>query len=214
MRNYAYPLFCALALAALSSYSSAATEYEVDASHSSVGFEVKHLISQVQGAFTDFSGDLSFDPKKPADSKLNAKVKTASINTFNTKRDDHLRSPDFFDAKKFPELSFVSKTVTPAGENKYKVEGELTLHGKTNKATFDVEYLGETKDPQGNPRLGFVATTSIDRKAYDIVWNKKLDQGGYVLGDDVKIKINVEAVKKAEAAPKKPAPAKKAKAHS
>ncbi len=171
-----------------------AKEYKVDSSHSSVSFMVRHLVSKVVGNFKEFDGSLSFDPKKPEDTKVNASVQTSSINTENKKRDDHLQSDDFFSAKKFPKLTFVSSKITPTEKNKYQMVGDLTIRGVKKPVTFDVEYLGEAKDPWGGTRAGFTATTKINRKDFGMVWNKALDNGGVVLSDEVEINVNFEAL--------------------
>lgn len=174
-----------------------AAEYGIDGTHSNVGFSIRHLVSKVNGEFTDYDGMIDFDPAKPEQAKIKATVKTTSIDTRNKKRDDHLRSPDFFDAKKYPKMEFVSKKVSKTGDNKYVMEGDLTLHGVTKPVKLDVEMLGQGKDFEGKERMGFSAKGTINRKDYGIVWNTKLDSGGVVLGDDVEININLEAVPKA-----------------
>lgn len=180
-----------------------AAEYSVDKDHSNVGFQVRHMLSKVNGEFTDFESNFIFDDKKIEDSKGTFVVKTASINTRNQKRDDHLRSPDFFDSKKFPEMTFKSKKVTKAGDKNFKLEGDLTIKGVTKPVTFDGEYLGIEKDPWGNTRAAFTAKTKINRKDYGLNWNKTLESGGLLVGDDVEISLNVEAVQKGAAPAKK-----------
>ncbi len=171
-----------------------ASEYKIDSSHSNVGFIARHLVSKVNGEFKEFDGTFSFDANKPEDSKVTAKVTVASINTNEKKRDQHLLSDDFFSQKKFPTVTFVSTQVIPNGDKKYKMNGNLTMHGNTKPVTFDVEFLGETDDPWGGHRAGFSATTQINRKDFGINWNKALDKGGFVLGDEVVINLNVEAL--------------------
>jgi polyisoprenoid-binding protein YceI len=172
-----------------------ATEFTVDPAHSSIGFSIRHLVSHVKGEFKEFEGKINMDEKKPEASKVEFTVKSDSINTNNEKRDNHLKSEDFFDAKKFPTLSFVSKKVASAGKNKMKVTGDLTIHGVTKPATFNVEYNGQMKDPWGNMRAGYSATSKINRKDFGLTWNKALEAGGMMVGDDVEIALNVEAVK-------------------
>lgn len=176
-----------------------AADYDVDPAHTSVGFNIRHMVSHVNGTFKDFTGNFSFDAKKPSASVVDFSVKTESIDTQNEKRDKHLRSADFFDVEKFPNMTFKSTKVTPAGKNKYKVTGDLTLHGVTRPETFDIEFGGEMKDPWGNQRAGFSATGTINRKNYGIIWNKALDTGAVMLGDDVNVAIQVEATQKAAA---------------
>jgi len=177
---------------------SVAGTYVVDGSHSSVGFTIRHLLAKVNGSFNEFAGELNFDPAKIEATTGSMKIKTASINTNNGKRDGHLRSPDFFDAEKNPELTFVIKKVTAdkKDKKKFKIEGDFTMHGVTKKETLTGEYLGTEKDPWGNVKAGFAATGKLSRKDYGITWNKTLDSGNVLLGDDVEIAINIEADEK------------------
>ncbi|MBC7692236.1 MAG: polyisoprenoid-binding protein [Methylotenera sp.] len=178
----------------LTSASAFAAKYAVDPAHSSVNFTIRHLVSNVDGKFNDYTGEFSFDEKKPTvlgDVKFD--IKAASVDTGNAKRDEHLKGGDFFDVQKNPELTFVGKKVTSSGKNMFKVLGDFTMHGVTKPVTLDVEYLGSTKGMDGSPTSGFTATTVISRKDFGMIWNKVLDAGNAVLGDDVKVKINVEA---------------------
>jgi polyisoprenoid-binding protein YceI len=180
-------------------HASFATEYEIDGSHSNVGFTIRHLVSKVNGEFKAFNGKFTFDPKNLETSKLEAEIKATSIDTNEKKRDEHLRGDDFFGVKKYPTLKFVSTQIKANGDNKYKVTGDLTMHGVTKPVTLDVDYLGETDDPWGNHKAGFTGTTQVNRKDFGMNWNKALDKGGVVLGDDVVINLNIEAnQKKAE----------------
>ena len=171
-----------------------AANYDVDPSHSSVGFNIRHMVGKVNGLFTDFSGNFSFDDKKPTASSV--------VNTQNEKRDKHLQSPDFFDVEKFPAMTFKSRKVVAAGKDKYKVIGDLTLHGVTKEETFVIEYGGTVKDPWGNQRSGFSASTTLNRKDFGIIWNKTLDAGSLMLGEDVNVSLQIEAIQKSDA-PKK-----------
>ena len=178
----------------LTSVSAFAAKYAVDNAHSSVNFTIRHLVSNVDGKFNDYTGEFSFDEKKPSvlgDVKFD--VKTASVDTGNAKRDEHLKSGDFFDAAKNPAMTFVGKKVTAAGKGMFKVAGDFTMHGVTKPVVMDVEYLGSTKGMDGSPTSGFTASTVISRKDFAMTWNKVLDAGNAILGDDVKVKINVEA---------------------
>lgn len=170
-----------------------AADYKIDPAHSNLQFTIRHLVSRVSGSFNDFGGDFSFDPHHLDATKLVAKVNVASINTGNEKRDGHLKSPDFFDVAKHPTMNFVSRKLEADGANKYKLSGDLTLHGVTKPVVLDVEFLGEGTDPQGGKRAGFVATGKINRKDFGINWNKTLDSGGVVLGEDVTLNVNIEA---------------------
>lgn len=171
-------------------------EYKVDPSHSNIGFTIRHIVSNVSGEFREAEGAFSFDPAKPETAKLSAKVKVASVNTNNEKRDGHLKSEEFFDAAKHPEMTFVAKKLSKAG-GAYKLAGDLTIRGVTKPVTFDVDFLGEATDPWGMERAGFTAKTKINRKDFGVNWNKALDKGGFVLGDDVTISLNIEATRNA-----------------
>lgn len=202
-----------LPLVLLASGSVFAAEYAIDKDHSAVNFSIRHMATQVRGKFNDFEGTFNFDPKKAEESSLKVSIKTASIDTGNKKRDDHLRGDDFFGTgkKENQTITFVSKKVSSTGDKTFKVEGDFTMHGKTQPVTLEVEYNGENKDPWGNQRAGFSAKTSkpLNRKEFGIVWNKMLDQGGLMLGEDVKVEIDVEAIQKAPAATAAPAATKK-----
>jgi polyisoprenoid-binding protein YceI len=190
--------FLATAILALAAVSAFADNYTVDKVHSEAKFEVRHLMSRVSGKFDDFSSNVVIDPANPAASSVDFAMKTASINTGNEGRDKHLRTADFFDADKFPEITFKSTTVkSTSKKNIYNVTGDLTMHGVTKRITLPVEVLGSGKDPWGNQRMGFSVKTTLNRKDYGVNWNKTLDEGGMLLGDDVDVTLNLEAVKKA-----------------
>ena len=179
---------------------SAADTYAVDKAHSEVLITVKHLVSRVSGNFQDFDGKIVIDRAKPEASSAEFTIKATSINTNNARRDDHLRTPDFFDVAKFPEISFKSTKVQPKGKDAFEVTGDLTMRGVTKPVVLAVSFLGDIKDQMGNDKAGFEATTTINRKDFGVLWNKALDQGGYVLGDDVKVTVNLEAAKPKQAA--------------
>lgn len=174
-----------------------AAEYTVDKSHSRIGFQVRHLFSKVSGEFKDFEGDFNFDPEKLDSAKANVTIQASSINTNEGKRDEHLRSPDFLDTGKFPTVSFVSKKLKADGNQKYKLEGDFTLHGVTKPVTFDVEFLGKDKDPWGNQRAGFTASAIINRKDFGVQWNKVLESGRVLVGDEINVTVEVEGIQKA-----------------
>jgi polyisoprenoid-binding protein YceI len=194
----AFTVLSALFLSAsLSASPAGAAEYSVDASHSRVGFQVRHLLSKVSGEFKEFEGSFQFDPAKLDAATVKFTANAASINTNNGKRDEHLRSAEFLDTAKFKTLSFESKKLSPAGQDKkYKLEGNLTIHGVTKPATFEVEFLGADKDPWGGTRAGFTATTTINRKDFGVVWNKVLESGRVLVGEEVTINLEVEALQK------------------
>jgi polyisoprenoid-binding protein YceI len=173
----------------------AADSYTVDAVHSEANFKVRHLMSNVSGSFNDFAANLSIDAKNPSASSVDFTIQTASIDTDNENRDKHLRSADWFEVEKYPTITFKSTKVEPAGKDKFNVTGNLTMHGVTKAVTLPVTFLGYGKDPWGNDRAGFEAETILDRKEYGLTWNKILDNGGVLLGDEVKISLNLEFVK-------------------
>lgn len=173
----------------------AAESFKIDKTHSAADFKIRHMMSNVTGRFSEFEGTVSIDRAKPAQSSVEFSIDTASIDTGNDNRDKHLRSADFFEVEKFPKITFRSTKVVPAGENRFDVTGNLTMHGVTKVVTLPVSFLGFAKDPWGNERAGFEIETTLNRKDYDLNWNKALDQGGMLLADDVKITIAIEAVK-------------------
>ncbi|MEX0880419.1 MAG: YceI family protein [Thermoanaerobaculia bacterium] len=174
----------------------AAETYTVDKNHSDVSFQIRHFASKVRGSFADAEGTIQADPAKPEVSSVVFTIKTASIDTNNPDRDKHLRSADFFDAEKFPEITFKSAKITPAGKDKYNVTGTLTMHGVSKEVTLPVTFLGFAKDPEGNQRASFETTIKLNRKDFGINWNKALDAGGFMLSDDVDATINLETVQK------------------
>ena len=173
----------------------AADTYKIDPGHSDVSFRVRHLVTQVSGKFSQFEGTILLDPAKMESSSVDFKVKAASIDTGVADRDKHLRSADFFDTDKFPEISFKSKSIKQTGKDEYAVTGTFTMHGVSKDLTLPVSFNGTVKDPWGNQRAGFSTETTLNRKDFGIVWNKALDSGGALLGDDVKVAINLETVK-------------------
>jgi polyisoprenoid-binding protein YceI len=195
-------LLAALAAVTLTAGTALAGEtYAIDKGHSQAGFSVRHLgISKVPGRFTDFEGTVDVDQAKPEASKVEFTIKAASIDTNEANRDKHLRSADFFDVEKFPTITFKSTKVVSKGKDKYDVTGSFTLHGVTKEITLPVTVLGFVKDPWGNQRVGFETAITLNRKDYGLVWNKTLDGGGLLVGDDVDVTITVEAAKKKETA--------------
>src|SRR5262245_4287002 len=185
---------------ALARVVSAATPYNLDPTHTAVQFAVRHLmVSTVRGEFGKLQGRVMVDPADWTRSTISATIDAASINTRVEKRDEHLRSPDFLDVAKYPTITFTSTKVVKVANDKYRVTGDLTLHGVTKSVDLDVE--GPTpprKDPWGNVRSGATATATINRKDFGIVWNKALDGGGVTVGDEIKVTIDVEALAAAE----------------
>jgi len=169
--------------------------WTIDPNHSQVGFTIRHFFSKVPGIFQKFSGSIVYDQANPTASSVKVSIDAASINTQNDKRDNHLRSEDFFFVEKFPTLTFESTKVTPGTESgKLKVEGNLTMRGVTKPVTLDATFLGAGPSMNGEQRSGFEAIAKVNRKDFGIIWNKTLDQGGTMLGDDVDINIAVEGV--------------------
>jgi polyisoprenoid-binding protein YceI len=178
---------------AVPSAAPAAATLDIDRVHSAASFQIRHIVSKVSGRFTDFSGTILADAAKPEASSVEFTVKTASIDTAQANRDKHLQIADFFDVEKFPEITFKSTSVKSAGKDKYDVTGNLTMHGVTKQVTLPVTHLGSIGSGK-DLRHGFETTTTLNRKDYGIVWNKALDTGGYMLGDDVTVTINLTAV--------------------
>jgi polyisoprenoid-binding protein YceI len=174
-----------------------ASNWDIDESHSAVGFSVRHMmVSNTRGKFTKFTGALALDDKDVTKSTVNVDIDTASVDTSDAKRDDHLRGEDFFDAKKFPKLTFKSTKVEKSGE-KLLVTGNLTIKSTTKPVVLTVESLTpEVKDAWGGIRKGATATTKINRKDFGLTWNKALEAGGVAVGEEIAIQIELELLKK------------------
>lgn len=175
-----------------------ATTWEIDPAHSSANFSVRHMmIAKVHGGFSQLSGRLYLDRKDLSKSSVEAVIDAASIDTRESKRDEHLRSADFFDVQKYPTLTFKSKEILVNGEG-FQMVGDLTLHGVTKEVTLAVEGLdSEIKDPWGNIKIAASATTKIKRKDFGLNWNAALETGGVLVGDDVNITLDIQFVRKA-----------------
>jgi len=184
-------------LAALAAPAFAQSSWEIDPAHSNVQFGVRHMmISTVHGKFTKFTATATGDEKDAAHAGVQASIDAASIDTGDEKRDAHLKTADFFDAEKFPTITFKSTKVEAAGDRRYKLHGDLTMHGVTKPVVLDVEATSEVKGMRGETRAGARATTKVNRKDFGISWSKSMDGGGVVVGDEVEVTIDVEAVKK------------------
>ncbi len=184
-----------LAFLTLSSNASAET-WNIDPAHSSITFEVTHMvISKVRGRFTDFSGAVNFDGKDISHGSVSVTAKTASVNTDNEDRDEHLRSDEFFDAEKYPTMTFKSTKVSDIKDGKFKLTGDLTIKDVTKEVTFDCEFRGVVNDLWGNIRAGFSAETTINRQDFNVSWSAVLEGGGLALGNDVDLKLEFEAIK-------------------
>ena len=171
--------------------------YDIDASHSHVGFAVRHLmVSKVRGSFGSFSGSLTVGDD-PTQSSVEVSIDTASIDTGDEQRDGHLRSPDFFDAERYPTLTYRSTKVTHEGRDRWAVEGDLTIGEVTRSVPLTVTFEGASQDPWGGSRIGFSAETKINREDFGLTWNQALETGGVLVGKDIKVEIEVEAVRQA-----------------
>ncbi len=174
------------------------SSWQIDPDHSSIQFKVRHLtVSNVKGEFSKAKGTVQIDDQDITKLKVEISIDPASINTGHAKRDDHLRNPDFFDVVRFPTITYISKKVIKAGPDQLKVVGDLTIKGVTREVTVDIEGpTPEVKDFSGNLRRGAAGTAKINRQDFGITWNRTLDTGGLVVGDEVNITIEVELIKK------------------
>ncbi len=171
------------------------SSYSIDTSHSEIGFTVRHMVfAKVRGQFKTWTATAAYDAADPTKSVFHAEIDAASIDTREEKRDAHLRSADFFDAEKFPKLTFDSKKVEATGKGRYLLTGDLTIHGTTRPITLDVEETGGGKDPWGNARLGFSAKGSVNRSDFGLKWNQALETGGLLVSEKVDIDIEVQVV--------------------
>lgn len=176
------------------------TKWNLDKDHTTLGFEVAHMVvSKTKGKFTDYTGVVEMDPDKQEFKTISAVIQTASVTTDHKKRDEHLRSPDFFDVKTFPTMSYTMKSYKKSGDT-YTAVGDFTLRGVTKEITLTGTFNGVAKDPWGNTRAGFTAEGTINRQDYGMKFSKLLDNGGLMVGDEVKLKLEVEVIqeKKAE----------------
>jgi polyisoprenoid-binding protein YceI len=178
------------------------TRWQIDPAHSAAHFSVRHLmISNVRGEFTKLSGSALINPADPGKSTVEITIESASINTREPQRDEHLRSADFLDVANYPALTFRSKKVEVRGADNFKLTGDLTIRGVTKEVTFDVEGpTAAVKDPWGNIRAGVTASAKINRKDFGLVWNALTEAGGVVVGDEVKITIEAELIQQASSA--------------
>jgi polyisoprenoid-binding protein YceI len=176
-----------------------AASYDIDPAHSSAGFSVKHMmVSNLRGEFTKVTGAVDLDDQNLAAASIEAVIQAASITTGNSKRDEHLRSPEFFDVAKHANLTFKSTEVKRVGSGKYKVSGDLVMRGVSWKVVLDVEApAAEVKDPYGNIKRGAVATTTINRKDFGLNWNTTLEAGGVLVGETVQVTIDLQLARKA-----------------
>lgn len=202
MRSMTRPVRLMLPALLLVAPAFAVDTYKIDAVHSEVGFKVRHLVSRTSGRFTKFEGTIQLDEKNIGNSSVDVNIDVASINTDNASRDGHLKSPDFFDAAKFPTITFKSTSVKEVSKGQLQVTGDFTMHGITKRITLPITSLGGIATPFKDFRAGFEGSLKLNRQEFGVKWNKTLDAGGAVLGDDVEISLAIEAVKQAPEAKK------------
>ena len=173
----------------------AKTAWKLDPTHSTVEFSAKHLmITTVKGRIADIEGTIYTNEKDPKNSSVEATLKTASIDTRTDQRDQHLRSADFLNVEKYPEIKFRSTRID-GGKEEFKLTGDLTIRDVTRPITLDVEFEGQTKDPWGGERVGFSATGKIDRRDFGLTWNQVLETGGVAVGNEIKLGLEIQAVR-------------------
>lgn len=172
--------------------------WKIDSAHSEINFTVRHMmISNVRGRFENFTGIVNFDEANPAHSTVDVEIEAASINTREGQRDAHLKSADFLDAVNFPTLTFKSKNIQVVDSNHGKIIGDLTIRGVSHEVILDTEFNGKIKNPYGKNSAGFSATTTINRKDWGLTWNVGLETGGILVGEDLKISIELEIIEEA-----------------
>lgn len=194
MKNVFLFVLVSMALLTTGQKALAAEGYAVDMVHSSLGFSIRHMmVAKVNGAFGDYQGEINFDPADLANSKFDFTIKVASIDTRNQARDNHLKGADFFEADKYPVITFKTKKVEKAGNNSYNVTGDMTMKGVTRQEVIPVTIYGPVFNPMAKlDGLGVEADFKINRQDYGMTWNKTLDNGGLVLANDVEVQVNLE----------------------
>ena len=173
--------------------------FQIDQSHSEIQFSARHMmVSKVRGVFEKWDGTIALDPANPANTTVDITIDAASINTKDAQRDGHLRSPDFLNVEKFPSVTFKSTKVDVTGDNTAKLSGDLTIAGATKPVVLDVEYQGNAKSPWGTTSYGFSAHTKINREDWGLTWNAALETGGWLVGKEISIDIELELIQVAE----------------
>lgn len=173
--------------------------WKIDPAHSEINLAIRHMmISNVRGRFENFSGNVDFNEETPAASNVAVKIEAASINTRDTNRDAHLRSPDFLNAEQYPYLTYQSRSVEVVDRNHGRIHGDLTIRNVTRPVTLEVEYSGQAKSPWGTVSAGFTAHAVLNRKDWDLTWNRALETGGMLVGDELKVDIELEIIKQTE----------------
>lgn len=180
----------------MTDFSAAAGTWKIDDSHTTLGFSARHaMVSKVRGRFNDFEGTFTLDATSPENSTANVTIKTASVDTRNEDRDTHLKSAEFLNVEQHPELTFTSTTVKYTGDTDFILGGDLTINGITRQVEVEIAYVGVSQDPWGGTRIGFEGHTEISRKDFGLTFNVALDTGGVLVGDKIRIDLDVEAVK-------------------
>jgi polyisoprenoid-binding protein YceI len=168
--------------------------FQIDPAHTEAAFQVRHLLSKVRGTFGEIEGAIDFDAERPEHSSVRLTIQAASVNTNQPDRDAHLRSADFFAVDEHPTLTFVSRAIAAAGDETYDVTGDLTIRSVTKTIVLPVRYLGSARDPWGNERLAFEGEITLNRKDFGLTWNAALETGGFLVGDEVKVMLQVQAL--------------------
>ncbi|NLD76654.1 MAG: YceI family protein [Acidimicrobiales bacterium] len=173
-------------------------DYAIDPTHSRVGFSARHaMVTKVRGSFTEFEGSGHLDASDPSKSSVSMTIQAASIDTRNADRDGHLRSNDFFDMEKYPEIKFVSTSVEQTADDEFTVTGDLTIKDVTKPVSVEFEYSGSAVDPYGNTRIGFEGKTVVNRKDWGVNWNAALEAGGVLVGEKVTLEFEISAIRQA-----------------
>jgi polyisoprenoid-binding protein YceI len=181
----------------ITDFSTLTGTYALDVTHTRIGFMARHaMVTKVRGAFNEFEGTTTIDGDDPTKSSVSVTLQVASIDTRNAQRDGHLRTNDFLDAEKFPQITFVSSSIAHDGGNDFQVTGDLTIHGVTQQVTIPLEYQGSAKDPFGNDRIGFEGSLVINRKDYGVSFNAALETGGVLVSEKITLEFDISAIKK------------------
>lgn len=173
------------------------TTYNIDPAHSSAHFVVRHMmITNIRGGFSSVQGSIQYDPQNPTETRIDVVIDASKISTLDEQRDAHLKSPDFLDVEQHPTITFQSKKIVPAGDGEWEIAGDLTIHGVTKEVVLKAEGpTPEGKDPFGNTRIGASASTKIKRSDFGLKWNAALETGGVLVGDDLKIELEISAIR-------------------
>ena len=170
--------------------------FQIDKTHSEATFQVRHLISKVRGRFSDFEGSIAFDEARPEQSTVQFTIQAGSIDTGTPDRDAHLRSQDFFAVDEYPTITFVSHAIAAKGQDRYDVTGTLTMRGVAREVVIPISFLGTATDPWGNQKIAFEGEVTLNRKDYGLNWNAAIETGGFLVGDEVKVSLSIQAAAK------------------